>query len=99
VFGNSKPLGELDPPPMATESADSVEVLRVWADPEGGQQVSLQTVFEDVGAWGLMLVDIARHLARAYEQEGRDPNETLRQIKQFFDAEWNNPTDMPRDPE
>jgi hypothetical protein len=98
MFGKSRRIsGELDPPPMATQEETSVEVLRLWVLPDGPQQVSLQTAWEDPGLWGLMLVDVARHVARAYERDGRDPNETLRAIKHFFDAEWSNPTDMPHD--
>jgi hypothetical protein len=41
-----------------------------------------------------MLVDLARHLARAHEQLGQmSSEEYLRRLKLGFDAEWDFPTD------
>jgi hypothetical protein len=88
---------ELEPPPMATTNARAVEILRVWAAPDGPQQVTLRTCWEEAGVWGLMLVDVARHAAQAYEREGRDPRQVLERIRQAFDAEWAFPTDAPKD--
>jgi hypothetical protein len=43
-----------------------------------------------------MLVDLAKHVANAYEQvDGRDRDETLARIKAGFDAEWDHATDEP----
>jgi len=45
--------------------------------------------WKDPAAWGLMLVDLARHVANSYEQnEGRDRQEVLARIKAGFDADW-----------
>jgi hypothetical protein len=53
--------------------------------------------WEDPAAWGIMLVDLARHVARAYEQlKGLAREETLSRIHEGFDAEWTSPTDQPR---
>ena len=42
-----------------------------------------------------MLVDFARHIANAYEQDGRgDYFEVLARIREMFDAEWDSPTDI-----
>jgi hypothetical protein len=86
----------LDPPPMA-DSPDAMEVLRIWASPGNPQQVTLRTTWQDPGAWGLVLVDVARHVARAYAREGRDEQETLDRIRDLFDAEWEDPTERPQD--
>jgi hypothetical protein len=59
------------------------------------QQLTLRTTWKDPGAWGLLLVDIARHAARAYQREGRDPQEVLRRIRELCDAEWSEATDEP----
>ena len=83
----------LDPPPIAFTESQSVEFLRIWADPRGGQQFSLSPVWKDPGAWGLLLVDLARHAAEMYGREGRDRDATLRRIREMFDAEWVTPTD------
>jgi hypothetical protein len=85
----------LDPPPMALAEADAVEVLRVWAAPGRPQQLTLRTTWKNPQAWGLVLVDLARHAAAAYATEGHDPQAVLAAIRQFFDAEWLHPTDLP----
>jgi len=86
---------ELDPPPIATQNAESVDVSRVWAAPGQAQEVVLKTTWKDAGAWGLMLADVARHAANAYESEGHDRAEVLARIRQLFDAEFSYPTDEP----
>lgn len=87
---------DLDLPPLAS-NPDAVEVLRVWAAAGAPQQLTLRTCWKDPGAWGLMLVDVARHAARAYQREGHDPNAVLKRIRELFDAEWSCPTDDPKD--
>jgi hypothetical protein len=44
-----------------------------------------------------MLVDVRRHVAKAYAKKGRDEAETLQRIRDLFDAEWSDPTDAPQD--
>ena len=61
---------------------ESVELIRVWA--AGGEQhVSLATeVWEDPAAWGLVLVDLAKHVAVTYQQTRGDAAENvLRRIR------------------
>jgi hypothetical protein len=91
-----KPLQQLEPPPIATSNNDAIEVMRVWTAPGEAQFVTLRPTWDDCGAWGLMLVDIARHAANAYANEGHNRGEVLQRIKQFFDAEWEEPTDTAR---
>lgn len=85
---------ELPVPPAAAQSESARELARVWAA-DGRQEVVILTdVWEDPAAWGLVLVDLARHVARAYaEQKGRDESETLRRLRSAFDAEWATPTE------
>jgi len=87
----------LDPPPIAHTDPGAVEVLRVWAAPGSPQQLVLRTTWKDAGAWGLVLVDIAQHAAKAYASEGRDPKVILARIRELFDKEWENPTDDPKE--
>ena len=87
----------LEPPPVATSNPEAVEVLRVWAAPGDPQQLTLRTCWKDPGAWGLLLVDIARHAAQAYEREGQDANEVLLRIRELFETEWHSPTALPKD--
>lgn len=72
------------------------ELVRIWVA-GGGQRASIATgIWDDPAAWGMMLVDLARHIANAYEQtEGLDADDVLSRIKQGFDAEWESPTDVP----
>jgi Domain of unknown function (DUF5076) len=88
---------ELDPPPISRAHAQAVEVLRVWAVPDGPQQLTLVTTWDDPGAWGLLLVDIARHAAQAYARNGVERDRAIARIKDLFDAEWSRPTTEARD--
>lgn len=97
MFGKHEHKKALSVPPIATANPSAVEVLRVWAAPNSPQQFCLQTTWNDPAAWGLMLVDIARHVARAYEKEGRSATEVLERIRLIWDAEWSAPTDVPLD--
>ena len=88
--------GALLIPPIATQDPKAFELVRVWAA-AGGQQISLRPdVWGDPAAWGILLVDLAKHVANAlYEQSGRDPRDTLRRSRAGFDAEWGHATDSP----
>jgi hypothetical protein len=49
----------------------------------------------DPAAWGLMLVDLARHVARAYEQSGRSTaTSALKRVMDGVKMELANPTDL-----
>lgn len=85
----------LNPPPIAFSTAAATEIARVWVEPGSANQMVLLPTWEDPGAWGLLLVDLARHAANAYANEGHDHQAALSRIKQLFDAEWSQPTDSP----
>lgn len=97
MFNKKLNQNALELPPIAQTDPKAIEVLRVWAVPDGPNQVILRTTWEESGAWGLLLVDVARHAANAYAREGLDPNVVLARIRELFDVEWNNPTDTPQD--
>lgn len=93
---NKEKPNELPIPPAARADGKAIELLRIWA--AGGQQhVTLAaSLWEAPECWGVMLVDLAKHLAIAYQQSNAvNPAETLRRIKAGFDAEWSEPTDSP----
>lgn len=93
MFGRSD--NELSKPPIAHDKR-GVEILRVWGGKDLPQQLSLRTTWDDPGAWGLLLVDIARHVAQAYSETGDvTASDALARIKAGFDAEWGSPTDVP----
>lgn len=87
---------QLPIPPVAAQDARAIEILRVWAA-QGKQHVSLSTnLWEDPGHWGIMLVDLAKHIANAYNQaNGTDKHDVLICLKKSFDAEWVEATDQP----
>ena len=88
---------ELPIPPAACDDINARELIRVFGA-FGKQHIALATgLWEDPGTWGIMLVDLARHLAHAYElTKGLDPNEVLSRIREIFDAEWSKDTDPDR---
>lgn len=78
-------------PELAQTDSNAIELVRVWAA-AGQQHVSIATnVWENPAAWGIMLVDLAKHIAKSYE--GADENDVLQLIKQGIDAEWSAPTE------
>ena len=95
---NKKPNGNsLDSPPVAETNTQAAEVIRVWAAPGSPVQITLRTTWNDAGAWGLMLADVARHASKAYAKEGHDPVVILARIRAMFEAEMETPTDEPKD--
>jgi Domain of unknown function (DUF5076) len=79
-------------PPSAIEQG-GVEVLRA-AIVDGGLHVSLRRAFDDPEAWGMLIADVARHVARIYATENKfQEEETLERIRALFNAELDSPTD------
>ena len=83
-------------PDAASKDPQSFELLQVWIANKG-QHVSLRTgVWKDPSAWGIMLADLARHIANAYEQEeGLNRLKTLQRIRTALNVELASPTDDP----
>lgn len=85
-------LDELEIPEAVLNADQKAELARVWlAD---GDQVAVISprLWDDPGVWGLMLVDLARHVASAYAESGVPRDHALQKMKDAFDAEWSNPT-------
>jgi hypothetical protein len=83
------PLGV---PPAALEEG-GVEVLRC-AVVGGALHVSLRRAFDDPQAWGMLIADVTRHVARIYANEmGSNENLIVDRIRDMFDAEMDAPTD------
>jgi hypothetical protein len=80
-------------PPDVMGRDDAVEVLRAFVL-EGGLSIAFTRAFEEPDLWGLLLVDIARHAARAYARESAyTEEEALTRILEMFEAEIARPTD------
>ena len=79
-------------PPTALEKGGT-EILRA-AIVEGGLHLSLRRAFDDPEAWGMVIADVTRHVARIYATEGSMPEEqTIERIRNIYDAEMDAPTD------
>jgi hypothetical protein len=86
------PFDALQAPPAALEQGGT-EVLR-GVIVEGGLHISLRRAFDDPQAWGMLLADIARHVARIYaREESLNEETTIIRIRSMFDAELDMPTD------
>src|SRR5690349_24062064 len=81
-------------PPDVMTRDDAVEVLSVFVL-DGGLSMAFQRAFEEPDMWGLLLVDLARHDARAYARESEyTEDEALSRILDMFEAEIQRPTDL-----
>ena len=81
-------------PPDVIGRDDAVEVLRAFVL-DGGLSIAFTRAFEEPDMWGMLLVDIARHAARAYGRESEfSEDEALSRIVEMFEAEIARPTDM-----
>jgi Domain of unknown function (DUF5076) len=81
-------------PPDVIGRDDATEVLRAFVI-DGGLSIAFTRAFEEPDMWGLLLVDIARHAARAYAREGAlAEDEALTRIVEMFEAEIARPTDV-----
>src|ERR1700680_3812965 len=81
-------------PPDVIGRDDAIEVLRAFVV-DGGLSIAFTRAFEEPDMWGLLLVDIARHAARAYARESAyTEDEALRRIVDMFEAEIARPTEM-----
>jgi hypothetical protein len=87
------PLNQLGVPPDAQELGGD-EILRAFIV-DRGLSISIQRAFDEPATWGLLLVDLARHVARIFAAEADvTEDEALREIRAMLDAEWDRPTDL-----
>jgi hypothetical protein len=86
---------QLSLPNDIDENSEGQEVLRAFIVDSGLSVSMAPLAFGEPDTWGLLLVDVARHVSRAYESEGQGQFETtMGKIREMFDAEWDRPTDM-----
>lgn len=90
------PKRDLSIPGEVVRDSKASEVLRAWVA-NGGLVCSLRPeIWEEPGYWGILLADVARHVANAVNDlNGADQSETLAKIREYFMRELNNPTDEP----
>jgi hypothetical protein len=87
---------ELPIPRQIANEQKAFEIARIWIAGGGGHHVSLNTsLVGDPKAWGIMLANLAKHVANAYHQSrGVDQEQMLAGIKAAFEAEWTKPTNQ-----
>jgi hypothetical protein len=92
----SYPKDEMTPPPAAIDDPKSFEIARLWVASDA-QHVALRTdVWPDPAAWGIVLADLARHVALAYHRrDEHDVDDALERVLAGFHAELESSTDSP----
>jgi hypothetical protein len=89
----AKKLRELPVPPAATTDPNAFEMARIWAAHNKQHVILNINANHDPAAWGLLLVDLARHIANIYHQEqGHSVEKVLARIREGLEAEWDQPT-------
>jgi Domain of unknown function (DUF5076) len=75
-------------PPGAAADAKAFELVRAWVA-QGDLHVSLQMGgWDDPTAWGVVLADLVRHVARFYQEQKRlNPQATIARVRDAMDAE------------
>lgn len=90
---------ELPVPEAAGADSESREMLRAWVANAGLHcSLNIGAWGEDEAiVWGILLSDVARHVANALEEgRGVPQNETINRIREHFNLELDSPTDEPR---
>jgi len=87
---------ELQLPPNVASDPNATELVRAWAS-RGGLVCSLNPAAwpEDQAAiaWGILLSDIARHVADALHQtNGLEKSVVLSRVRSVFDTELDRPS-------
>lgn len=83
----------LEVPPDVQENGGT-EILRVFIS-DGGASVSLIRAFDDPETWGILMVDLVRHVARSYaSQSDLSEEEIQARILEMANNELNRPTDL-----
>lgn len=90
---------ELTVPAEVQTNDQAAEILRLWTTPSGERVVLDVDPELDVGVWGIILVDLARHVARAYEVRGSGVGtDNFQRIIASFASELREPTNTPTSP-
>ena len=86
---------ELPFPVEALGNPDAGEVLRAWSINKELVICMNPLSFPNAGIWGMLLVDVARHVSRALANEGQgSAPENMNSILNAFERELTRPTDM-----
>jgi hypothetical protein len=83
-------------PPAAAKDPKAFELVRAWVA-DGELHVSMQMGgWDDPTAWGVVLADLVRHVARFYEEKKRlNPEQTMARVRNAMDAELDGEEEAP----
>ena len=91
-------MRELEPPPNAQHDPEATELLRLWAV-KGKLDVAVDIgAFHERGhdearAWGIIISDFTRHVARALSQRyGKNEEQEMAKIRDCYLGELKGPT-------
>ena len=91
----NQPSNQIAVPESVSTLQGAREILRMWRSDEG-ERVMLRTDDLPPAGWGLLLVDLAKHVAFAYARQGNiSANEAFEQVISGFVAELGQATDAP----
>jgi hypothetical protein len=86
---------DLEVPPSVAADLSTKEILRIWTS-DHGEQVTLRVDLFEPAAWGLVLVDVAKHVTHAYARRGgMTANQAFSEVLSGFIAEIGQATDEP----
>ena len=89
---NAPVFDALHVPPAALDQG-GVEILRAVIV-DGALHVSLRRAFDDPDAWGMLLADVTRHIARIYATESNlTQDQVIDRVRTIYDAEMDSRTD------
>lgn len=93
---DSAAKNQLTIPPAAADDPKAFELVRAWVA-GGDLHVSLQMGgWDDPTAWGVVLADLMRHVARFYaEQKHLQPEGTIERIRDAMDGELDGEEESP----
>ena len=85
-------------PPAAATDPKAFELVRAWVA-QGELHVSMQMGgWDDPTAWGVVLADLVRHVARFYaEQKQLRPEQTIARVRDAMDAELDGEEEAPEE--
>lgn len=81
-------ISELSRPSGVEDASRAMEIARIWIVDKRQQVVLSGNLWDHPAAWGLMLVDLAKHVANAYANQGHDRERVLARVREALDAEW-----------
>ena len=91
-------MRELQPPPSVERDPNATELLRLWAA-NGKLDVVVnigtyqETGHDEAAAWGIIISDFTRHVARALSQRyGKNEEQEMAKIRESYLRELKGPT-------